>query len=95
LIWEGLPAHRSRRMSDWVANQRHWLAVEPLPGYAPELNPVECVWGNLKSAEVANLCSDSIDTVADVAEDRPDRIGSDASLCIAFGRPFGCQTTGL
>ena len=35
LIWDGLPAHRSRRMSDWIASQRLWLRVEQLPGYAP------------------------------------------------------------
>ncbi len=41
LIWDGLPSHRSRRMSDWVASQRRWLSVERLPGYAPDLNPIE------------------------------------------------------
>ncbi|MBV9602494.1 MAG: transposase, partial [Chloroflexi bacterium] len=34
LIWDGLPSHRSRRMTDWIARQRHWLSVERLPGYA-------------------------------------------------------------
>jgi hypothetical protein len=33
LIWDGLPSHRSRRMSGWITSQRHWLAVERLPGY--------------------------------------------------------------
>lgn len=89
LIWDGLPAHRSRRMSDWVASQRHWLSVEPLPGYASELNPIEHVWGNLKGTELANLCSDTIDKVADIAEDGLDRIGSDAALCFAFLRQSG------
>jgi DDE superfamily endonuclease len=43
LLWDGLPAHRSKRMRGWLRCQRHWLVVEPLPGYAPELNPVEVV----------------------------------------------------
>jgi transposase len=84
LIWDGLPAHRSRRMNEWIASQRHWLSVERLPGYAPELNPIERVWGNLKSAELANLCTDTITEVADTAADGLDRIGSDAALCFAF-----------
>jgi transposase len=71
-------------MSDWIANQRDWLSVERLPGYAPELNPIESAWGNLKSTELANLCSTTINEVADIAEDGLDRIGSDAELCIAF-----------
>jgi hypothetical protein len=41
LLWDGLPAHRSRAMGAWLRRQRHWLVVEPLPAYAPERNPVE------------------------------------------------------
>lgn len=91
LIWDGLPSHRSRRMGDWIASQRHWFSVEPLPGYAPDLNPIERVWGNLKSTELANLCSDTIGEVADIAEDGLDRIGSDATLCLAFLRHSGLR----
>jgi transposase len=89
LIWDGLPSHRSRRMCDWLTSQRDWLSVEPLPGYAPELNPTEQVWGNLKSSELANLCADSIDDVALIAELGLDRIGTDDSLCLAFLRHAG------
>ena len=91
LIWDGLPSHRSRRMSDWIASQRHWLSVERLPGYAPDLNPIENVWGNLKSQELANLCSNSIGEIAGVAQDGLDRIGSDAALCFAFLRHSGLR----
>jgi transposase len=86
LVWDGLPSHRSRHMTEWVASQRDWLSIEPLPGYAPDLNPIEQVWGSLKSTELANLCRDTIGEVADVAEDGLDRISSDASLCFAFLR---------
>jgi hypothetical protein len=41
LIWDGLPAHRSAAMTAWLATQRRWLRVEPLPGYAHDLNPME------------------------------------------------------
>jgi len=91
LIWDGLPGHRSRRMTVWVTSQRQWLSVEPLPGYASELNPIERVWCNLKSTELANLCSDTIGEVANIAEDGLDRIGSDAPLCCVFLRHSGLQ----
>jgi hypothetical protein len=91
LIWDGLPSHRSRRMLDWVASQRAWLTIEPLPGYAPDVNPIEHVWGNLKGTELANLCSDTIGEVADIAEDGLDRIGSDAALCLTFLRHTGLR----
>ena len=32
-------------MGAWLRRQRHWLVVEPLPGYAPDLNPVEALAG--------------------------------------------------
>lgn len=56
LIWDGLGGHKSGVMQAYLARQRSWLTVERLPGYAPELNPVEQIWGNLKSRELANLC---------------------------------------
>ena len=34
LIWDNLPSHHSRVMGAWLEGQRHWLAVEYLPGYA-------------------------------------------------------------
>lgn len=45
LIWDGLPSHRSTRMKTFLASQEHWLEVERLPAYAPELNPAEGVVG--------------------------------------------------
>ena len=92
LIWDGLPSHRSRRMRAWVDSQCHWLSVEPLPGYAPDINPIEQVWGSLKSKELANLCSDTIGEVADIAEGGLARIDSDASLCFAFCATLACDS---
>ncbi|MEE2058410.1 transposase [Rhodococcus artemisiae] len=37
LIWDGLMAHGSKAMTAWLATQRHWLHVERVPVYAPEL----------------------------------------------------------
>lgn len=91
LIWDGLPSHHSRRMLDWLAGQCAWLSAERLPGYAPDLNPIEQVWGNVKSQELANLCADSIGEVSDAAADGLDRINSDAPLCLAFLRHTGLR----
>ena len=50
-MWDGLGSHRSRPMPAFLGSQRGWLVAERLPGYAPELNPVEGVWANLKGQE--------------------------------------------
>ena len=91
VIWDGLPSHRSRRMTEWVAGRRDWLSTEPLPGYAPDVNPTEQVWGSVKSNELANLCADTIGEVAHSAEDGLDRISNDAPLCFAFLRHCGLR----
>jgi hypothetical protein len=55
LLWDGLSAHWSTKMRAHLAAQRDWLTAERLPAYAPELNPVEYLWANLKDLELANL----------------------------------------
>jgi len=84
LIWDGLPSHRSKEMARWICAQRRWLVVERLPAYAPELNPVELVWGNVKSRELANLCPETIDDAEVVADAGLLRIGNDEQLCFNF-----------
>jgi transposase len=56
VVWDGLPAHRARLVTQFIAAQRGRLAVERLPAYAPELNPVEYIWGYWKHHELPNFC---------------------------------------
>jgi transposase len=63
LIWDGLGGHKSHLMTAYLARQRAWLTVERLPGYAPELNPIEQVWGNVKTREMANVCAPDLATL--------------------------------
>jgi hypothetical protein len=68
LVWDGLPAHKSARMRALIA-ARPWLRVYQLPGYAPELNPTENIWSNLKRS-MANLAPGSITDLARIARNR-------------------------
>jgi hypothetical protein len=43
VVWDSLPAHRSTDVKTWLATQTAWLHTVRLPGYAPDLNPVEHV----------------------------------------------------
>ena len=60
LLWDGAPIHRSREVTAYVQTQLAWLHVERLPAYAPELNPVEYLWGYWKQHELANFCPKNI-----------------------------------
>lgn len=84
LLWDGLPSHRSQTMKAFIATQRHWLVVEQLPAYAPDLNPVEPMWSSLKGTELANLCVDTIDECVHAAQRGIDRIRSDRQLAFNF-----------
>jgi transposase len=56
-MWDGAPMHRSHLIQEFLANgaaQR--LHLERLPAYAPELNPGEGLWQQLKGVELRNLC---------------------------------------
>ena len=55
ILWDGAPIHRSLLVKNHVAATRRRVIVERLPAYAPELNPVEYMWGHLKTHEIANL----------------------------------------
>jgi len=56
VIWDGLPSHRSRAVRDFVTSTNNRLHIEFLPAYAPDLNPVEFLWGHWKSHELPNFC---------------------------------------
>jgi transposase len=89
LLWDGLPAHRSRAMRRFLATQRSWLVVERLPAYAPELNPVEGIWANLKTVELAHLVADTLEPVIQAAERGIDRIRRTPYLAYSFLRRTG------
>jgi transposase len=55
VIWDGSPIHRRAEVSAFVAEARGKIHVEPLPAYAPDLNPVEWLWRHLKEVELANV----------------------------------------
>jgi DDE superfamily endonuclease len=49
IIWDGAPIHRSHVIKEFLANgAEQRLHLERLPAYAPELNPGEGLWQQLK-----------------------------------------------
>jgi transposase len=89
VLWDGLPGHKSARMLAYLTRQRAWLTVEPLPGYAPDLNPVESVFGNVKGRELANHCGPALATLATVLRTGLGRVRRQPHLAQAFLRRAG------
>ena len=84
IVWDGLPAHRSRAVWDFVRQQRGRIWLEFLPAYAPELNPTEYIWGHLKQHEIANLCPKSLSELSLQAVRALKRMRRRPTLVMAF-----------
>ena len=54
LVEDNGPIHTSQRSLAALAARAHWLTVEWLPKYAPELNDIELVWRDLKAHHLAH-----------------------------------------
>lgn len=56
VVWDRSPIHRRVAVGEYVeAVGGDGLALEFLPAYAPDLNPVEWLWQHLKDVEMRNL----------------------------------------
>lgn len=54
IVVDNGPVHTSRMSRAALEARKHWLSVEWLPKYAPELNDIEIVWGDLKAHHLAH-----------------------------------------
>lgn len=60
LLWDGLSAHTAKATKAYIASQKDWLIVERTPTYAPEVNPPEYLWSAMKTKDLSNTESASI-----------------------------------
>jgi transposase len=63
LVLDNGPIHVSKASRAALAERAHWLTVEWLPKYAPELNDIEIVWGDLKARHLAHRTFTDIETL--------------------------------
>jgi transposase len=49
LLWDRAPIHKAKLITEFRASHPR-VRMEQFPGYAPELNPDECLWTQLKRA---------------------------------------------
>jgi len=73
VIWDDLNTHLSAAMHEFTGAHPDWLTVIELPSYAPELNPVEGAWANMKNG-LGNLAACTADQLAAIIRNRVKRI---------------------
>jgi transposase len=73
LIWDNLNTHISAVMRTFTGAHSDWLTVIQLPSYAPDLNPAEGVWANMKNG-LGNLAAPTVSDLAAIVKNRLKRI---------------------
>jgi hypothetical protein len=76
LVMDRLPAHKSAA-ARLLRTHGDRIDVEWLPAYAPDLNPVEGVWGYVKYDDLPNYCPEHAEALRLAVED---------SICAAARR---------
>ena len=84
VIWDRLPAHRSRLVGEFLDQLNGYVAIEYLPAYAPELNPVEYLWGYWKHHQLPNVCPKDLWHLNDRARQTLRRLRRRPRLIAAF-----------
>ncbi|MFL6450420.1 MAG: IS630 family transposase, partial [Bryobacteraceae bacterium] len=84
LIWDRLPAHRSKITQQFIRDQKGRLVIEYLPPYAPELNPVEYIWAHCKHHELPNVCAKNLWDLSEAARHSLKRMRRRPRLITAF-----------
>ena len=56
VIWDNAPAHRGEAMREYLRTPGLGLRLVNLPGYSPDFNGDEAVWGWVREEAIGNLC---------------------------------------
>ena len=70
IIWDGAAQHKSRVVRAFLDSTAGAIQMALLPGYAPDLNPVEYLWAWLKRHALANFCPRSLAELKTTARDK-------------------------
>ena len=56
VIWDNAPAHRGEAMREYLLTPGLDLRLVNLPGYSPDFNSDEAIWGWAREEATGNLC---------------------------------------
>jgi transposase len=84
LVVDGHPAHKAKLIAQYVQERRGRLELHFLPSYAPELNPDEFVWNNLRQNGVSKKPLKKNESLRQRVEADLARIAADRFLVRSF-----------
>ena len=59
VIWDNAPAHRGEAVREYLRTPELNLRLVNLPGYSPDFNADEAIWGWAREEATGNLCLES------------------------------------
>ena len=65
VIWDNAPAHRGEAVREYLRTPELELRLVNLPGYSPDFNADEAIWGWAREEATGNLCLGSRAAVQD------------------------------
>lgn len=74
LVEDNGPIHTSKTARAALAARAHWLTIEWLPKYAPELNDIETIWRDLKAHHLAHQTFVDADALDQAIHDAVDAL---------------------
>jgi transposase len=80
IIWDGAPWHRAKIVQATAAALGFTLV--PLPGYSPDLNPIEGLWKWMRDQVTKNFCHSSMRDLFDACKAFIERINLDPEQVI-------------
>lgn len=83
LLWDRSPVHRGKQVQKFIASHRRFI-LEWLPAYAPDLNPVDYLWGYLKYHRMPNNGIAQINKLRDRVRRETNRLINAQNLLRAF-----------
>jgi transposase len=93
VLWDGLSAHKSEEVRAYLEEHPE-IAVEPLPPYAPDLNPEEECHGNVKQ-HLRNASPETTEEIREQADRGFARLRRRPDLVLEFFRHAGLEVKRL
>jgi transposase len=84
LVVDGLPAHKTKAVREYVDSLKGKLTLHFLPGYAPDLNPDELVWSYAKRTGHARRPLRAGESLAERVNEQLAEIAANPELVRAF-----------
>jgi transposase len=86
IIWDGSPVHRAKEAQQKAKDLG--MEVIPLPGYSPDLNPIEGLWKWMREEVTYAYCQPSLDELFKACKGFIDGVNNPEALTSRLRPPF-------